>query len=62
MEKLTLDELWGILIDSELFTLQELQLISDINGYNMETLNDAIYSRYGYRDYEQMKESEEHDQ
>lgn len=58
MRKLTIDELWGILIDDELFTLEELQLISDINGYNMETLNDAIYSRYGYRDYEQMKESE----
>lgn len=53
-----LDELFDTLIDEELFTEAELQLLTDINGYNMETLNDAIYARYGYRDYEQMKESE----
>ena len=58
---MTIDELWGVLIDNELFTLSELQLISDINGYNMQTLNDAIYARYGYRDYEQMKDDEQNE-
>ena len=58
MEELTLDELFNTLIDEALFTEEELQLLTNINGYNMETLNDAIYARYGYRDYEQMKESE----
>ncbi len=53
-----LDELFNTLIEEELFTEAELQLLTHINGYNMETLNDAIYARYGYRDYEQMKESE----
>lgn len=56
MKQLSLDELWGELIDNQLFTEPELQLLSDINGYSIETLNNAIYARYGYRDYEQMKE------
>lgn len=53
--KKELDELFDTLIDEELFTEAELQLLTYINGYNMEALNDAIYARYGYRDYEQMK-------
>ena len=58
MKELTLAELFNTLIDEELFTEEELQLLTNINGYSIETLNDAIYARYGYRDYEQMKESE----
>lgn len=58
MKELTAIELYEILIDDELFTNEELRLLTNINGLSIETLNDAIYSRYGYRDYEQMKESE----
>lgn len=46
--------LWSELIEYELFTYDELRLLTNINGLSIETLNDAIYSRYGYRDYEQM--------
>ena len=46
--------LWDELLDQELFTNEELQLITNINGLSVDTLNDAIYSRYGYRDLEQM--------
>ena len=56
MKELTLTELFNTLIDEELFTEAELQLLTNINGYNIETLNDAIYARYGYRDYNQMME------
>ena len=56
MEKLTLDEIYNNLIDNDLFTEKELELLTDINGYNIDTLNDAIYARYGYRDYEQLIE------
>ena len=44
------------LIMNELFTHDELRLLTNINGYSVETLNDAIFSRYGYRDYDQMME------
>jgi len=52
------NELYNKLIDEGLFTEEELQLITDINGYSIETLNDCIYARYGYRSYEQMTEEE----
>ena len=37
------------LLENELFTEAELELLTYMNGYNMETLNDAVYCRYGYR-------------
>lgn len=48
--------LWDALLDGDLFTKGELQLLTNINGYSIETLNDAIFARYGYRDLEQMME------
>lgn len=37
-------------------TGEEIDLVTKINGYNMETLNDIIYVRTGCRDYEQLLE------
>lgn len=51
---LTVEELYDTLVDSGLFTEPELELLTNINGFSYETLNDAIYARYEYRDYEQM--------
>lgn len=56
MKELTVAELWEVLIIHGLFTEAELQLITDMCGYNVETLNAAIFARYGYEDYNQMKE------
>ena len=49
---------WDSLVDAGYFTDKELELVTYINGYNIETLNDCIYARYGYRSLEQMEESE----
>ena len=49
---------WDKLVDMGLFTDRELELITNINGYNIETLNDAIYARYGYRSLDQMLEEQ----
>ena len=46
MEKV--NNLWDKLIGNGFFTEEELQLVTNINGYNEETLNDCIYARYGY--------------
>ena len=35
------------LIDLKLFTKEELELLININGFNLGTLNDALYVRYG---------------
>lgn len=37
------------LLSCELFTEAELRLITDLCGYNMDTLDKAVYCRYGYR-------------
>ena len=51
-------ELWDTLVAHEYFTPDELQLLVKVNGLSMKTLNDAIFARYGYRDWEQMKEED----
>ena len=51
-------ELWDTLVSYEYFTPDELQLLVKVNGLSLKTLNDAIFARYGYRDWEQMKEEE----
>ena len=53
MEKIK--EMWDWLIELGTATEEELQLITDINGYNMDVLNDVLYCRTGYRDREQME-------
>ncbi len=50
------NEVWSYLVDNDYFTDEELQLITNINGYTIETLNDCLYSRYAYRDLGQMLE------
>jgi hypothetical protein len=50
------DDLWSYFVDNEFFTPAELELLTSINGYNMDTLNDALYARYGYRDLDQLVE------
>ena len=52
------NKLWDKLIEQELFTEEELRLVTDINGYSVETLNDCIYARYGYRSLEQMEDED----
>ena len=54
-----LDKIYNELIEKAYFTEEELNLITNINGYSMETLNDCIYARYGLRTYEDLKEEKE---
>jgi len=52
------ETLWENLINYGIATENELQLITSINGYNLETLEDVLYCRTGYRSWDQYKESE----
>lgn len=54
----SINEIWEYLIEQQIATEEELQLITDINGYNEQALNDVLYARTGYRDIEQIKEEE----
>lgn len=51
----TLDYIWGLIIELGIATEEELQLVTSINGYSEESLNDIIYVRTGYRDIEQLE-------
>lgn len=50
MEKV--GQIYDFLVENQFFTDDELHLLCCINGYSVETLNDAIYARYGLRDFE----------
>lgn len=48
-----LNKLWDEIINNDIATESELQLITGINGYNEKSLNDVIYYKTGYNDIEQ---------
>lgn len=50
-----IEYVWKLLVDMEIATDEELQLVTSINGYNIDTLNDVIYVRTGYHDIEQLE-------
>lgn len=47
---MTLEKAWDLLVQSGTATEDELRLVTDINGYIIESLNDVLYARTGYRD------------
>ncbi len=53
-----LDAYWQFLLDNFVATEEELQLVTSINGYSKETLNDILYVRTGYRSKEQYCDAE----
>ena len=54
-----INEVWNYIIETEIATEKELQLITNINGYNLESLNSVIYTRTGYHNLEQLKNCED---
>ena len=50
------DEVWNLLIEYGVATQEELELITCINGYTIDTLNDVIYARTGYQNIEQIQD------
>ena len=53
------DELWDYLLETQLATENELQLVTSINGFSLETLESILYVRTAYRSLEQIKEMED---
>lgn len=43
-------ELYDALIDAGYFAEGELQLVCNVAGDTIETLDNCVYARYGYRD------------
>ena len=50
------ERIWNYLIENEIATEEELQLVTDVAGYSVRTLEAVIYARTGYNDLEQLEE------
>ena len=50
------DVTYEAILAYELATENELNLVTDVAGYNIETLNAVIYARTAYHDLEQFLE------
>ena len=50
----TIEQVWNLLSQYDIATENELQLVTTINGYNIDSLNDILYARTGLRDIEQL--------
>jgi len=49
---------WDFILENEIATESELQLVTDINGYSLRALNDIIEVKTGYRSKNQYIECE----
>ena len=46
------------MVEYGIATEEELQLVTDINGYSIDTLNSVLYARTAYHNWEQFTEFE----
>lgn len=53
---MNIDQAWQLLLDYDIATENELQLVTNINGYKLETLESIIYSRTGLNSIDQLVE------
>ena len=51
-----LEKLYNYILDNYIATEAELSTITGINGYSIDTLNDVLYYKTGYRSMEQLEE------
>lgn len=58
---MSLNEIYDYLVSTGIATEEEIQLVTDINGWNEEALNDIVYARTGYRDMKQYLISERYE-
>ena len=58
---MNLEQYYNYLIDYEIVSGETLDIITSINGYTEETLDDILYCVSGYRDIEQYLEYEDID-
>ena len=50
--------IWDYLLENGIATEEELKIVTDINGYSVDTLYDILYSKTGYRTLDQLEDEE----
>ena len=53
-----MDKIYDFIVYNNIATEKEVNLVTCINGYNKEALNNIIYARVGYHDMQQALQSE----
>lgn len=56
------DLAWNYMLENNLATEEELQLVTDVAGYSMEVMHDILYSRTGYNYFGQEENWDEDDE
>ena len=46
---------WDLLVEMGV-SEETLDIITSINGYNLQTLEDVLYVKFGYRSFEQLED------
>ena len=53
---MTITEMYDTLIEQGIATFSEIELVTNINGYNKQALNDIVYAKLGMQTLEQYLE------
>ena len=59
IENITRLDLWDAIVEHGIATEEEIELVTAINGFNDNALNDIIYVRTGYKNIEDFLEDKE---
>lgn len=51
---MNIDQVWQLLLDYDIATENELNLVTNINGYKIESLESIIYARTGLNSVDQL--------
>ena len=51
-----LNNMYDTILELELATFEELELVTSINGFNEQAMNDIVYVREGYQTLDQYLE------
>lgn len=57
----TTDEMWDELLNLGV-SEQTLQIVTNINGYRTDTLEDILYAHTGFRNFDQIEEADTDDE
>ena len=52
------EEMWDELLELGV-SEQTLQIVTNINGYSAETLEDVLYAHTGYRSFDQLEDEDD---
>lgn len=55
---MTREEAWKFLVESGITTDEAIDVVTCINGYNMKAMQDILYAKTGYRDFDQIMKEE----